>query len=364
MFKKIEAKLIEGFNVKTNPFIYRRLILTSTLLFLMFFVFSVFFFINLSRNAFHLMIMDSVVILISVTSLYLLFIKKKITVSATCASVMLTIFLILFSYLGKNNNFGLVWTLLYPVFVIPILGEKQGLRLVSLFYIVLLPIVYNGIGTWDNGYWDLTAFIRFFIASLTIIYTTYFFESTSVSAYKTIMKIREKEKIYLITLEGLSTTDQLTGLHNRRYFDNHLKIESQKVKRYASHLCLIIIDIDHFKSINDQYGHQVGDSVLIEFSSLLKNIIRETDILSRWGGEEFIILLPETTLESSLLIAEKIRLAISNHSFQDIGNLTASFGVSEINPNSITNREAIHAADKALYTAKKQGRNLVVSANS
>ena len=156
-------------------------------------------------------------------------------------------------------------------------------------------------------------------------------------------------------------TDQLTGLHNRRYFDDHFEIEKQKVERYGNALCLIMIDIDHFKSINDQYGHPIGDKVLKEFSLLLRKNIRSSDILSRWGGEEFIILLPGTSIDNSFIIAEKIRKSIADRQFDKIGKLTASFGVSVVDASCASNREAIHRADKALYRAKKQGRNRVIT---
>jgi predicted signal transduction protein with EAL and GGDEF domain len=150
-----------------------------------------------------------------------------------------------------------------------------------LFYSAIVPMVFLGIGELDGGFWDIKGAIRFTIASLVVVYTTCFFEISANSAYKTIQKIREKEKLSLNELENLSITDQLTGLRNRRYFDDNFEIERKKIKRYDKKLCLIMVDIDNFKKINDEYGHQVGDSVLKEFSKLLQNIIRETDLLSR-----------------------------------------------------------------------------------
>lgn len=361
MIKKIKAWLTEGFDLKNNPFLYRRLIMTAALLFIASFAFIAFIFINYSQGNYRLAMMDIIVTFLSIISLYLLFVKKNIEFAAVVSTTMLFSFLIFFSFITKNNGFGLVWTLCFSLFVIPILGTRKGMILTFLFYLILVPMVYLGIGEWDNGFWNISAFTRFFMASMTVVYAAYFFESSSVAAYRTILEIREKEKIYLKKLENLSVTDQLTGLHNRRYFDDHFEIEKQKVERYDNLLCLIMIDIDHFKSVNDKYGHPVGDKVLKEFSLLLRKNIRNSDILSRWGGEEFIIMLPGTSIDNSLLIAEKIRKSIATRQFELIGKLTASFGVSEVDASSSSNRDAIHRADKALYRAKKQGRNRVIA---
>lgn len=361
MIKRIKTRLTEGFDLEHNPFLYRRLIMTAALLFIALFAFSAFILINISLGNYHLVMMDITVALFSLFSIYLLFIKKKIEFAALVSTVLLFSFLLFFTFITKNNGFGLVWTLCFSLFVIPILGTRKGLIMTAVFYLILVPMVYSGIGEWDHGFWDKSSFTRFFMASLTVVYTAYFFESSSVAAYQTILEIREKEKVYLNKLENLSVTDQLTGLNNRRYFDDHFEVERAKVKRYGNALCLIMIDIDHFKPVNDKFGHQVGDLVLKEFSLVLRKSIRSSDILSRWGGEEFIILLPGTTMSNSLLIAEKIRKAIAGRQFAKIGKLSASFGVSEVNTKTASNREAIHHADEALYQAKRNGRNQVVA---
>jgi len=293
MIKKIKTKLVEGFDTENNPFLYRRLIMTSALLFVTMLAFSSFIFVNIARGNSTLIILDISVILLTLFSLYLLFIKKKIEFAALVSTSVLFLFLILFSYLTKNHGFGLIWTACFPLFVIPILGTRRGLITITLFYLILTPLVYAGIGEWDNGYWDIASFIRFVMASLTIIYTVYFFETSSVEAYKTILEIRKKEKKYLKRLENLSVTDQLTELYNRRYFDDHFEIERKKVQRYNNLLCLMMIDIDHFKPINDQFGHQTGDEVLKQFSRLLQKNIRTTDILSRWGRRRVHYLATE-----------------------------------------------------------------------
>jgi len=136
-----------------------------------------------------------------------------------------------------------------------------------------------------------------------------------------------------------------------------LNEEILKAKRYNTPLSIIYFDIDHFKQINDTYGHKKGDFILKEVSKIILQNIRKTDIFGRWGGEEFIIILPFTNLENALILAEKLRKKIEEHDFDGI-NITISFGVTELkiddNADTLINR-----ADEALYKAKNKGRNRV-----
>ncbi len=351
--------MTSGYDLSSNPFLYRRLSMTVVLLSITLFAFVIFSYINFKAGEYFILSLDICAIALALFSLHLLLIKKNIELASIVATIVLLFFLLIFSFVNKNNGFGLVWTLCYPLFVVPILGTKNGLKMISAFYLLLIPMAYYGIGTWDYGNWDNTSFLRFVLASFTVVFIAYFFESTTVKAYNTIMKIRDKEKIYLKELKSLSITDQLTGLHNRRYFDENFALEQMKVERYGHSLCLIMIDIDHFKSVNDQFGHQVGDTVLREFASLLKNRVRGSDILARWGGEEFIVLLPATKIEDGEIIAEDIRQVVETYSFFQIGKLTTSIGLSEVCGGNSNKRQAIQNADTALYQAKEAGRNRI-----
>lgn len=159
--------------------------------------------------------------------------------------------------------------------------------------------------------------------------------------------------------EELAITDRLTGLYNRLKLDEVLNYEIAQTRRYETPLSIIIIDIDHFKSVNDTYGHQTGDMVLIEAAQILRSCSRASDTSGRWGGEEFLIILPNTNLSGALEAAEKIRMAIENYPFSVVGQKTASFGVSEFLANENEN-SFIERADQALYRAKTGGRNQVV----
>lgn len=160
------------------------------------------------------------------------------------------------------------------------------------------------------------------------------------------------------TLEQQATIDKTTGIFNRDKFEETFSDAINKAYLNNKKLSLLIFDIDHFKAINDTYGHQVGDNVLKEISMLVTNNIKTSDIFARWGGEEFAILLPGTELNGAYLFAEKLRKLIKDSNFNTIGKLTVSFGVAELedHDNKMT---LFEKADKALYQAKNNGRNRV-----
>jgi len=167
-------------------------------------------------------------------------------------------------------------------------------------------------------------------------------------------------------LKRLSELDPMTNLCNRRYFTQVAKNVLALAKRDQQDLSLIMLDIDKFKRINDTYGHQVGDDVLVAFASILLKRIRKSDYACRFGGEEFVVMLPETPLEGAMEIAEKIRQSIEELTLTTDKNekvmITVSLGVSSVDIIHDSSIEAaIHRADDALYSAKKAGRNQVVS---
>lgn len=174
--------------------------------------------------------------------------------------------------------------------------------------------------------------------------------------------IIELEKVNF-QLEHMSRTDPLTGLSNRRDLLQKLSQEEARFKRGQKPFTIILTDIDHFKKVNDTYGHDAGDQVLIKVAQLLKGMIREQDIVSRWGGEEFLVLIPETNLEGGIKLAEKCRTRIQSetihHNQQEI-KVTMSFGVSTFKTGQAL-EECIKMADDLLYIAKRTTRNRVVS---
>lgn len=160
-------------------------------------------------------------------------------------------------------------------------------------------------------------------------------------------------------LEVRATVDKLTNIFNRDKFSEMLKYEIEKFKRYSLYFSLIFFDIDHFKSVNDTFGHDIGDFVLKEIASLVQSKLRDTDTFARWGGEEFIILLPNTDLSNATKLAERLREAIAQHDFQ-YREITSSFGVTEIK-SADSEDSLIKRVDENLYNSKNSGRNRVTS---
>lgn len=170
-------------------------------------------------------------------------------------------------------------------------------------------------------------------------------------------EIAERKRIEA-QLQEIATTDALTGVLNRREFDRLMVTEYEKLKRYRTpSLSIIFFDVDRFKQVNDQYGHLVGDKVLIEVANLVKTKLRRSDIFARWGGEEFVILA-HGDLSQMHRLAEKLRIALAEHSFQEIGHITCSFGVAQFSDKEAM-METVEKADRLLYTAKANGRNRV-----
>jgi diguanylate cyclase (GGDEF)-like protein/PAS domain S-box-containing protein len=175
-------------------------------------------------------------------------------------------------------------------------------------------------------------------------------------------EIGERKKAEAM-LRELSEKDYLTMIYNRRKFFELLSYEIEKARRYRRPLSLIIFDIDHFKAINDRYGHIAGDSVLKAVAAIVECVIRKNDLLARYGGEEFVILSPETDIHGASAVAEKIRSSIEEYSFECGGKITLSAGVAEWSAGD-SEMNLIEKADRALYVAKNSGRNRVESNNS
>ena len=171
---------------------------------------------------------------------------------------------------------------------------------------------------------------------------------------------RVRRGLNLVREKQDASFDSLTKLYNRRVFELFFQQETAAARRYKRPLSLVIMDLDHFKAVNDTYGHQAGDRVLEEVARMLRDQTRNCDLPARWGGEEMAVLLPETDQRGAETMAESLRRKIEAHPFPDVGNITASFGVATM---SGVDAELFSLADKALYQAKESGRNKVVLAN-
>ena len=184
-----------------------------------------------------------------------------------------------------------------------------------------------------------------------------------------LMELRVHERLLkesLARAEYLASTDVLTGLLNRRSLFERLEQETARCRRYGTPLSAVLIDLDHFKRVNDEHGHAAGDAVLKAVGQLIGSSIRELDIAARYGGEELCILLPQTGLEGAMTFAETLRRKLADITFEFGGvelKVTASFGVASTEAVQVGGQALIQAADVALYSSKREGRNRVSSAH-
>jgi diguanylate cyclase (GGDEF)-like protein len=164
-------------------------------------------------------------------------------------------------------------------------------------------------------------------------------------------------------VKELAYIDGLTGIHNRRFFEMRIGEELERASRFQGSLSIVMADIDHFKRLNDEFGHLLGDEVLRAVSGMLKQQLRKMDMVCRYGGDEFVIVVPETTGSNAARVAEKVRRQIETHHFPGVPRpVTISCGVADYPAHGATRDEVVAAADSALYSAKQAGRNRVVAA--
>ncbi|QAA33821.1 GGDEF domain-containing protein [Clostridium manihotivorum] len=202
---------------------------------------------------------------------------------------------------------------------------------------------------------EFIALLAFFI---TIIIDTFmlwrFITNKLIKAETTIEQLKKENA----RLKEEATLDNLTGIFNRRKLEEILAVELERCNRYGTSLAMIIFDIDDFKKINDKYGHSRGDIVLKNISKVISSKLRKTDFFIRWGGEEFVIIAPETKIQGALKLGEKLRKLVAENIYVELERVTISVGVSEYEKGSEF-KKLFDKADKALYEAKNCGKNNV-----
>jgi two-component system, cell cycle response regulator len=179
-----------------------------------------------------------------------------------------------------------------------------------------------------------------------------------------LLKNRQLEEM-LTRVETLAITDPLTGLFNRRRFEHILELEFKRTSRYNTLMSCLLLDIDHFKSVNDTFGHHTGDMILKDVAVLLQRSIREVDTAARWGGEEFVVILPAIGIENALTPAQRILTSVSEHKFHGVGDrsITVSIGVASVPHEEVQHGpQLVQLADIAMYQAKRLGRNRIETA--
>ena len=216
---------------------------------------------------------------------------------------------------------------------------------------------------WDKPIWRvaITLLGMLLISSMVWLRIASLKKRSAELALKVEEKTRDLEAV-VEKLTQLSTQDALTGLKNRRYFTQRAKAAWQNYKRHNHTFSLLIVDIDFFKRINDEYGHHVGDTVLVKIARILEDSLRESDVIARWGGEEFLILLPSLKVQEAFWVAEKLRKTVADYEIDAPPysvSATITCGVADIRDYDSV-EACIHAIDKKLYVGKESGRNAVI----
>ncbi|WP_412972112.1 GGDEF domain-containing protein [Glaciecola sp. MF2-115] len=324
------------------------IMLLVTILFLVLGAINLFAFQNLKLTA-----LDFVGACISF-SIHAWFRKTGLLVPAAwLATLMLSILVVIFIYSVNGVNNSILWATLIPPIAFFLLGKNWG----TIFtVVVLLFCTYVSFSLYDSqvsqpySFGSVLNMIEVMVVHILIFR---FYEGARSEAYRDLRSKNQKIQI-------LAETDKLTGLYNREKLDQSLSDMIGTLIPQDKPLTLLIIDIDHFKRINDVEGHLVGDNVLKQIAAKLQSKMREGDLLARWGGEEFVAVLPYTPLDNAMELADRLRLFISEQSIEG-NNITISIGVTQCQASDSV--EALFGrADKALYQAKVGGRDRVISA--
>lgn len=270
---------------------------------------------------------------------------------------LLTTVGLLFTYLiasGGEGNTGPLWFYVFPPLLFYLTSLKGGTAIL-LFCYLLAVLVFQ--------YPDLPGVTATYSTDFKIrFFATLTFESIFCFVLEA-GRLRARQNLVDLANahEQAARTDELTGLANRRDMHNRLAVEFARYQRSGRHFSVVLIDLDLFKRINDDFGHDAGDDVLRTFARLAREVIRQADTAARWGGEEFLILLPDTTLLQALALAERLRARIDQHRFVHHGQtlpVTISAGVCSISKAAGIN-DLLRHADLALYSAKEAGRNQI-----
>lgn len=270
---------------------------------------------------------------------------------------LLVIVGLLFTYLiasGGEGNTGPLWFYVFPPLLFYLTSLKGGTAILLFCYLLAILVFQFPDMPGVSAEYSTDFKIRFF-ATLT-------FESIFCFVLEA-GRLRARNKLVALAQahEHAARTDELTGLANRRDMQSRLNTEFSRFERSGHHFSVVLIDLDLFKRINDDFGHDAGDEVLRQFADLVRQIVRQSDVAARWGGEEFLLLLPDTTLLQALTLAERLRAEVAAtrfHHREQTLPVTISAGVCSISKSGSIN-ELLKQADVQLYNAKESGRNRI-----
>ncbi|HEX7022148.1 MAG TPA: GGDEF domain-containing protein, partial [Trueperaceae bacterium] len=282
-----------------------------------------------------------------------------LTIAAGAGTLLLVLFHALYlepagSAAGAALVHALLWLPAVYLFAFLVLEARRAL-LVALFTLALFVAISlpNAIETMGgprlgDGFGILGVA---YLANALFVTALYFFAR--------IKRGMQRAQLEASMMWQLAHTDALTGLPNRRQMEVLIESEIRRAERYSRPFCVVLIDIDNFKHFNDTFGHEVGDKVLAQMAHTVRHALRQSDTFGRWGGEEFILLVPETDVQGSLQLAEQIRLRVLAQQFPRNQTVTISCGIAAFRPGDGVQR-LVNRADSALYRAKGQGKNRVV----
>jgi diguanylate cyclase (GGDEF)-like protein len=282
--------------------------------------------------------------------------KKFKNVKLSSAIVLYSLYLLMFYliFTGGVENTGPLWIFVVAPVSMFIHGLKRGLIDIAVFVLIICTIMFIATDLVAHAKYSIEFKLRLIYSFLTVTFLSALYEYSREQSYKHALELSKKYQL-------LAHFDPLTQLSNRRDALHILQREQARIERNKEPLSVILCDVDHFKKINDQYGHNAGDAVLIDLAKIFTSNIREQDCIARWGGEEFLFILPQTLAENANQVAEKIQETLKNHLVEyenDKIKVTVSMGIEQLNNNHSID-EVIKMADQYLYQAKYAGRNQI-----
>lgn len=295
-------------------------------------------------------------LVITIVSYAYLWLSRKYHLGGYLVALIMAALCLYLFHTGGTDNTGALWYFLYPALVIFLLDTYVGLIAAIVLLLVSYLIIQFEVLGFDSGRYTATFLQRHAAVYAAITVISCLFAHFRTVAEKNLELINAKLNI-------ISTTDALTGLFNRRKMEELLDRELSRFGRSHKPFSVLMLDIDYFKKINDTYGHHNGDLVLETFASICARTIRKVDSVCRWGGEEFLVLLPETQLKDAVVIAERLRREITSTDYNLDGTtlkVSASLGLAQYR-KEITVDDCIRVADQCLYQAKENGRNCLVT---
>ncbi|WP_088329371.1 GGDEF domain-containing protein [Lacimicrobium sp. SS2-24] len=302
-------------------------------------------------HAYSLALLDSVGFCLTL-AIYAWFRRSaNVNLAAWAFALLATALVSWFVIMVEGRSHSLMWATLIPPFTFFLLGRQWGSVLSAIVFSVCALVVYQQVQTQVAVTFTVGSLLNVIEVAIAHLLIFRFYERSRSTAYQHLAGKTEQ-------IRKLAETDSLTGLHNREKLDRELEQIFTDALQHEDGFSLMLLDLDHFKQINDQFGHLEGDKVLAELSDSLRTHMRQQDLLARWGGEEFVVVLPKTGIDNAAELAERLRSRIAATSIHG-HHLTISIGVAQYQAGD-TIPLLLERTDQALYEAKHKGRNRVV----